>query len=111
MRRFLLSAASRTLNLKAVFRMGEDKAYQTFCQLRWPEMEGEAVCPRRGCFETYNITSRRRFKCVGCHHQFSVTSGTIFAARKLSFADLLAAIVIFMNGAWKRCSMAHSRRP
>lgn len=99
MQHFLLSAAARTLSLKAVFRMGEDKAYQTFCQLRWPETEGEAVCPRCGCVETYNITSRRRFKCVGCHHQFSVTSGTIFASRKLSFTDLLAAIVIFVNGA------------
>lgn len=99
MQHFLLSAAARTLSLKAVFRMGEDQAYRTFCQLRWPETEGEAVCPRCGCVETYNITTRRRFKCVGCHHQFSVTSGTIFASRKLSFTDLLAAIVIFVNGA------------
>ena len=99
MQHFLLSAAARTLSLKAVFKMGEDKAYETFCQLRWPETEGEAVCPRCGCVETYNITSRRRFKCVACHHQFSVTSGTIFASRKLSFTDLLAAIVIFVNGA------------
>lgn len=99
MQHFLLSAAARTLSLKAVFRMGEDKAYDTFCQLRWPETDGEAVCPRCGCPETYNITSRRRFKCVACHHQFSVTSGTIFASRKLSYTDLLAAIVIFVNGA------------
>ena len=99
MQHFLLSAAARTLSLKAVFRMGEDKAYETFCQLRWPETEGEAVCPRCGCLDTYNITSRRRFKCVACYHQFSVTSGTIFASRKLSFTDLLAAIVIFVNGA------------
>ena len=28
-----------------------------------------------------------------------MTSGTIFASRKLSFTDLLAAIVIFVNGA------------
>jgi len=99
MQHFLLSAAARTLSLKAVFRMGEDRAYETFCQLRWPKTDGEAVCPRCGCVETYNITSRRRFKCVGCHHQFSVTSETIFASRKLSFTDLLAAIVIFVNGA------------
>ena len=99
MQHFLLSAAARTLSLKAVFRMGEDRAYQTFCELRWPETEGEAVCPRCGCLETYNITSRRKFKCVACHHQFSVTSGTIFASRKMSFTDLLAAIVIFVNGA------------
>jgi transposase-like protein len=99
MQHFLLSAAARTLSLKAVFRMGEDAAYRTFCEMRWPENEGEAICPRCGCVETYNITSRRKFKCVACHHQFSVTSGTIFASRKMSFTDLLAAIVIFVNGA------------
>ncbi len=96
---FLLSAAARTLSLKAVFRMGEDKAYETFRRIRWTDTDGEAVCPRCGCVETYDIATRRRFKCVACHHQFSVTSETIFASRKLSFTDLLAAIVIFVNGA------------
>ena len=99
MQHFLLSAAARTLSLKAVFQMGEDKAYDTFRQLRWPETDGDAVCPRCGCVETYDIATRRRFKCVACYHQFSVTSGTIFASRKLSFTDLLAAITIFCNGA------------
>jgi len=96
---FLLSSAARSISLKSVFKMGEDAAYQTFCELRWPETEGQAVCPECGCLETYNITSRRRFKCVACHRQFSVTSGTMFASRKLSFTDLLAAVVIFANGA------------
>jgi transposase-like protein len=96
---FLLSAKARTISLKAVFTMGEEKAYKTFCAMRWPETDGEAVCPRCGCVETYDIPTRRKFKCVGCHHQFSVTSGTIFASRKMSFTDLLAAIVIFVNGA------------
>jgi len=99
MQHFLLSSAARTLSLKQVFRMGEEAAYQTFCQMRWPETEGEAVCPRCGCTETYSIATRRKFKCVACYHQFSVTSGTIFASRKMSFTDLLAAIVIFVNGA------------
>jgi transposase-like protein len=99
MQHFLLSAAARSISLKAVFKMGEDKAYETFCQLRWSETEGEAVCPSCGCTEVYNITTRRRFKCIACHKQFSVTSGTIFASRKLSFTDLIAAIVIFVNGA------------
>ena len=99
MQHFLLTAAARTISLKAVFKMGEAKAYETFCRLRWPETDGEAACPTCGCTETYSITTRRRFKCVACHKQFSVTSGTIFASRKLSFTDLLAAIVIFVNGA------------
>ena len=45
------------------------------------------------------MKSRRKFKCKECHHQFSVTSGTIFASRKLGFTDLLAAICIFVNAA------------
>ena len=96
---FLLSAKARTISLKAVFGMGEDKAYETFCAIRWADTDGTPVCPRCGCVESYSISTRRRFKCVGCHHQYSVTSGTIFASRKLSFTDLLAAIVIFVNGA------------
>ncbi len=99
MQHFLLQSQARSISLKSVYRMTEDEAYQTFCALRWPETEGEAVCPKCGGTETYNITSRRRFKCVACLHQFSATSGTLFASRKMAFTDLLAAIVIFVNGA------------
>lgn len=96
---FLLSSKARSLSLKQVFRMGEDEAYGLFCDMRWHENDGEPICPRCGCSEAYHISTRRKFKCIGCHHQFSVTSGTIFASRKMSFGDLLAAIVIFVNGA------------
>jgi len=57
---FLLSAAARTLSLKAVFTMGEDKAYQAFCAMRWADTDGEAYCPRCGCVETYEINSSAR---------------------------------------------------
>ena len=63
--------------------------------MRWPE--GKPVCPRCGHDETYSITTRRKFKCKACYHQFSVTSGTIFASRKMDFVDLLAAICIIVN--------------
>lgn len=96
---FLLSAAARTLSLKAIYQGGEDKAYETFCAIRWHDTNGEAVCPRCGCVDTYAITTRRKFKCAACQHQFSVTSGTIFASRKMAFVDLLASICIFVNGA------------
>jgi hypothetical protein len=94
---FLLSAAARTLSLKEIYKGGEEAAYQTFKAIRWAENDGEAVCPHCGCVETYEITTRRKFKCAGCYHQFSVTSGTIFASRKMAFVDLLAAICIFVN--------------
>lgn len=96
---FLLSAAARTLSLKDIYKGGEEAAYATFRKLRWPQADGEAVCPRCGCCETYDISTRRRFKCVACGHQFSVTSGTMFASRKMAFVDLLAAICMVANGA------------
>lgn len=98
---FLLSADSRTLSLKAIYKAGEEKAYETFRRIRWPETDGAPVCPRCGGLDAYSITTRRKFKCrlAGCHHQFSVTSGTIFHSRKMDFADLLAGIALIVNAA------------
>jgi len=106
---FLLSAKARTLSLAKVYRMGEDAAYGLFCEMRWPETDGEAVCPRCGCADSYFLKSRRKYKCTACYHQYSVTSGTIFASRKLSFTDLLAAIVLFVNGAKGMSALQASR--
>ena len=77
---FLLSAAARTLSLKTIFSEGEDAAYRRFRRLRWPETDGAPVCPVCSCLDFYDLTTRRRFKCAACHHQFSVTSGTILAS-------------------------------
>lgn len=96
---FLLSAAARTLSLKTIYAEGEEAAYRRFCHLRWPQTGGAPVCPCCGGREAYVIATRRRFKCKTCHHQFSVTSGTIFASRKLAFVDLLGAIALIVNAA------------
>lgn len=98
---FLLLSRARTLSLKDVFAMGEAGAYEVFCKLRWPESEGEAVCPKCGSLGAYFISTRRRYECraKGCRCQFSVTSGTIFASRKLPFVDMLAALAIVANSA------------
>ncbi len=94
---FLLSAAARTLSLRSVYQGGENKAHETFCRMRWAETEGKPVCPRCGGVDAYTISTRRKFKCRACGHQFSVTSGTILASRKMAFVDLLAATVILAN--------------
>ena len=96
---FLLSAAARTLSLKTIYAEGEEAAYRRFCALRWPETGGAPVCPCCGGREAYILTTRRRFKCKTCYRQFSVTSGTIFASRKLAFVDLLGAIALIVNAA------------
>jgi transposase-like protein len=109
MQHFLLSAGSRTLSLKEIYQGGEDAAYLSFRKLRWPETNGEAVCPRCGSVDAYDMKARRKFNCKGCGHQFSVTSGTIFASRKMSFTDLLAAICLVVNAS-KGMSMVQMSR-
>lgn len=106
---FLLSAASRTLSLKEIYAGGEEAAYQSFRKVRWAETDGDAVCCRCGCMDTYEISTRRKFKCKSCGYQFSVTSGTIFASRKMAFVDLLAAICIIVNAS-KGLSMVQISR-
>src|SRR5262245_6301250 len=96
---FLLSTQARTLSLAKVMRLSEEDAWQTFKDIRWAENNGDPICPRCGVVDIYWLNDNRRFKCSGCAHKFSVTSGTIFASRKLAIRDILAAIAIFVNGA------------
>lgn len=56
-------------------------------------------CGKCGSVSIYTYASRRIFKCKDCGSQFSATSGTIFASRKMAIRDVLAAIAIFANGA------------
>lgn len=50
--------------------------------MRWPDTDGKPVCPKCGHTESYEIKARRKYECTACRHQFSATSGTIFASRK-----------------------------
>lgn len=105
----MLKAAARTLSLQEIARFSEDEAMARMAKLRWPDTDGAPVCPECGCVECYAITSRRRYKCAACWKQFSITSGTIFHSRKLSYRDLLLAIFLFINGA-KGVSALHLSR-
>ena len=94
---FLLTAAARTLSLTAICRMSDDEAHAMFQAIRFADNGGAAFCPRCGCTAVYTYAARRIWKCQACQHQFSVTSGTIFASRKLPVRDYLAAAAIFVN--------------
>jgi transposase-like protein len=94
---YLLSAKARTLSLTGIMRMSDDEAHATFQAIRWADNGGEPFCPRCECQIVYAMGTRPLWTCKACRHQFSVTSGTIFASRKLPIRDYLAAIAIFVN--------------
>ncbi|SHI91916.1 Transposase [Palleronia salina] len=106
---FLLSPAAKTLSLVKVMRMSDKAAKAAFAKMRWPETDGAPICPACGSTESYDLATRPVYKCKACSKQFSITSGTIFASRKLAVRDILAAIAIFVNGA-KGYSALHMSR-
>ena len=106
---FLLSSAARTLSLAKVARMSDQEAFDAFRMIRWSDNGGEPYCPRCGCVALYFAAKRRLWECKACEHQFSITSGTIFASRKLPVRDYLLAIAIFVNGAKGHSALQLSR--
>jgi transposase-like protein len=106
---FLLSSAAKSLSLATVARMSEGEAWEAFRLIRWSSTGGEPNCPRCGCLDSYTYKTRKVFRCKGCSHQFTVTSGTIFASRKMPIRDYLLAIAIFVNGAKGHSALQLSR--
>ncbi len=107
---FLLSKEARSLPLARVFRMTETQAYNAFRRARWHD--GQPFCPHCGCVGAYEHAPRKvvrvdgekrpsrafsnRFSCKDkdCRREFSVTTGTILAHRKLPFRTLLQAVAL-----------------
>jgi transposase-like protein len=109
---FLLSAAARTLNLASVMRMSDEEAERAFMRLRWQDNNGEPYCRRCGCFGLYEqrrATGLRRWRCKACNYNFSITSGTLFASRKMPLRAYLLAIVVFANEVKGKSMLALSR--
>src|SRR6266568_1785315 len=109
---FLLTKAARTLSLASVFRMSDQEAETTFKAIRWPDTQGEPVCPKCGALDAYKARRPKgnlRFRCSACAKDFSITSGTLFASHKLPLKGYLAAIAIFCNEVKGKSMLALSR--
>jgi transposase-like protein len=91
--------------------MSDSEAEATFKAIRWPDTQGDPVCPHCGALDAYEC--RRdgllRFRCSACRKDFSLTSGTLFASRKLPIRGYLAAIAIFCNEVKGKSMLALSR--
>ena len=94
-----MSAAARTLSLVDLCDLSEDAAHKMLCAMRWPDTDGAPICPNCSCAAVYTYRCRQVFKCKACHRQFSATSGTSLAYRKLPVRTLLMAFSLFVNAA------------
>lgn len=106
---FLLTAAARSLSLASVARMSDEEAREAFKAIRWSDNKGQPYCARCGCASVYVYSNGLHWRCKSCRYRFSVTSGTIFASRKLPVRDYLLAIAIFVNGVKGHSALQLSR--
>ncbi len=75
----------------------EEEARVQFVKFRWAEHNGRPTCPhcRSDAVNTYK--RRHIYKCKRCFRQFSDTSGTPWAYRKLGFRKLMIIISVFAD--------------
>lgn len=96
---FLLSAALRDFSLQNIFDMTEDDAMLFFAEQRWGSRDTQ-ICPQCGQIDSHYYRSKRKqWKCKGCEHCFSVTSGMLFDKHRLSYRVLLTALLLFSSAA------------
>ena len=109
---FLLSAAARSLGLAKVMGLSDAGVEDVFLRLRWPETDGKPVCPDCGCAICYACrrpAGQLRWRCKACRHDFSITSGTLFAWHKLPLRTYLLAVVVFCNEVKGKSMLALAR--
>jgi transposase-like protein len=109
---FLLTSAARTLSLASVARMLDEEVETLFRKIRWASNNGDPFCPRCGCTIVYDCrwaNGTTRWRCKACLHSFSITSGTLFASRKLPLRAYLMAVAIFCNEVKGKSMLAMAR--
>ena len=92
--------------------MTEGEAETAFRKIRWQDTQGEAVCPHCGGLDPYSArrpSGLLRFRCKACRKDFTITSGTLFAAHKAPLRQYLAVIAVAMNEVKGKNALALSR--
>lgn len=87
--------AARRDMARLIHDMSEDQAEMLLAEYRFGSREYQC-CPKCGAWaQHYRRRTRRQWRCryIQCAHTFSVTSGTAWDSRKLSYRQLLRFLV------------------
>ncbi|MBK1976864.1 IS1595 family transposase [Brevundimonas diminuta] len=74
-------------------------ARELFVRMRFSDTNGRPACPKCSCDAVYTFKTRDLYKCKRCTHQFSPTSGTFWAYRKLPYDKIIFMIARFCEEA------------
>ncbi len=89
--------------MKQIITNEEIEAFWEFCEIIWPGVDPEIVCPViicPHCGETdpYFLSTRLAFKCRSCLGQFSPTTGNEFRCTKVPYTKLVRMVRLLWAG-------------
>lgn len=94
---FHLSTRAVDMHDEDLSEMTEERAVMFFAEVTWGSTK-EMCCPHCNTFDTHYFYRRElRWKCKCCDKKFSVTSGTVFADRKLPVKKILRIDFLWSN--------------
>jgi transposase-like protein len=73
----------------------ETRALDFMVSKRWPD--GKVTCPRCECGRVSFLTTRKTWKCMDCHKQFSAKVGTIFEDSPIKLSKWFSAFWLIVN--------------
>lgn len=94
-----MSRESVSLSVPEVFKWTDKQCLDFLVEVRFGSWDSVG-CPHCGTTgKHYWRPTQKRWKCSGCGSTFSVTSGTVFAKRKLPLQTLIAGTLMWLNSA------------
>jgi transcription elongation factor Elf1 len=91
-----------SLNIFLQYYGTEDQCFEALYKWRWPK---GFRCPSCGHDRSCQLTNRKLQQCNRCHHQTSITAGTILESTKLPLTIWFQAIYLISQG--KKCISVH----
>ena len=85
----------------------EEQCRQALYDWRWPK---GFICPQCGSDSYCKLRTRELYQCHHCHHQTSVTSGTIFAETKRPLTTWFLGIYLLTQGKTGLSALALKRQ-
>lgn len=96
--RFHMSKEAVDVSVLDYGHMTDLQCVKTMAQARWGSVTVTS-CPHCMSSASHYWSKREmRWKCKGCGKRFSVTSGTVFAGRRMPLQTMLAAIHVWICG-------------
>ena len=94
-----MSREAVSLSVPKVFAWTDRECLDFMVEARFGSWDSVG-CPHCGTTgKHYWRPQQKRWKCAGCGSTFSVTSGTVFANRKLPLQTIIAGTLMWLNSA------------